>query len=123
MHLDIDQFRVQQGDQLLFGKVKRRPRQGKARRWFLKGPVPGEWLHRAAVLPGHALHVALAIWYLVGIENRREVRITRRVFDRLGVSPSAGRRGLDALERAGLVNVERHTGRCPTVTVLEEEGA
>ena len=115
--LDIDQFRVQQGDQLLFGKVKRQPRY-KGRRWFLKGPIPGDWLHRAAILPGRALHVALALWYLAGLERRQHVKITWRVLDRFGVSPYAGRRGLAALECAGLVNVERHTGRCPVVTLL-----
>jgi hypothetical protein len=115
--LDLSQFRVQQGDQSLFAKPRRR-RQYKVRCWFLKGPIPGDWLHRAAILPGRALHVALALWYLAGLEKRQNVRITARVLDRFGVSRYAGRRGLAALEYAGLVNVKRHKGRCPIVTLL-----
>ena len=68
---------------------------------------------------GRALHVALALWYLAGLENRNTVKPTWAVWRRFGVSPDASRRGLAALEAAGLVAVERHRGRCPLVTILE----
>jgi hypothetical protein len=35
-----------------------------------------------------------------------------------GVERDAARRGLAALEKASLVQVERHVGRCPRVTLL-----
>jgi hypothetical protein len=116
--LDLDQFRAKPDGKPLLPKSKRPPRH-KAGEWFLKGPIPGEWLHQAAKLPGHALHVALAAWYLAGVERGHQVKLTWGVFDRFGVSPDAGRRGLVALERAGLVSVDRHPGRCPVVEILE----
>ena len=119
MHpFDMEPFRAKPRAEAAFAKPKRPPRH-RTGEWFLKGPIPGPWLHRAAVLPGRALHVALAVWYLAGIEKRGHVKITWRVLDRFGVSPDAGRRGLLALERAGLVSVDRHRGRCPVVTILE----
>ena len=40
-------------------KLLPRHRQGEK---FLKGPIPWDWLTKAAQLPGHALHVALVLW-------------------------------------------------------------
>jgi hypothetical protein len=119
MHpVDLDQFRAKRNGDLRPAEPKRAPRH-KAGEWFLKGPIPGEWLHRAAKLPARSLHVALAVWYLAGVGKRRQVKITWGVFAKFGVSPDAGRRGLTALERAGLVAVDRSPGRCPVVTILE----
>ena len=63
----------------------------------------------------------LAVWYLAGVEKSRPVKPTWDTWQRFGLSPDAGRRGLAALERAGLVAVDRHPGRCPVVTILESE--
>lgn len=86
---------------------------------FLKGPIPWDWLSLAAGLPGHALHVALALWFRAGIERSVRVRLTRKVLSMLGVSRFSGYRGLKALEEAKLVEVERHVGRCPLATIKE----
>src|SRR5262245_45163554 len=95
-----------------------RPRAGAGRR-FLKGPVPWPWLERAACLPGRALHVGLALWHLVGLGRKREVVLTGSVLASMGVDRHAARRGLTALETAGLVTMIRHPGRRPRVTVLD----
>ena len=98
------------------------PRNSKARRsskrWFLKGPIPGDWLAKAAHLPGKALHVGLAVWHLSALKNRTTVRLTRQALDRFGVNRDSGYRGLNALERAQLVRVERRQGRRPIVQIL-----
>lgn len=86
---------------------------------FLRGPVPLDWLRRAAGLPGKALAVGLALWFLCGCRKRKTVRLTRRTLDRLGVARKPGYRGLRALERAGLVAVARQPGRSPVVTIRE----
>ena len=85
----------------------------------VKGPIPGEWVSRAAKLPGRVLHVGLALWFLAGMEKCRTVKPTWRIWRRFSVSPDTGRRGLAELERAGLVSVDRHPGRCPLVTIRE----
>jgi hypothetical protein len=85
---------------------------------FLKGPVPLPWLALAGRQPGKALHVAVALWFLAGVTKSSTVALSNEVLATFGVNRRAGHRGLTALERAGLVAVERHRGRQPRVTVL-----
>ncbi len=85
---------------------------------FLKGPIPWNWLKVATALPGQALQVAMALWFLVGMKKVATVALSGAVLRDLGVSRYAGYRGLTALEGAGLVSVERHAGRHPIVTIL-----
>lgn len=54
---------------------------------FLKGPIPLSWLTSAAQQRGHALHVGLALWYLVGVSRSMTVNLRPTV---LGRSASAG---------------------------------
>lgn len=113
---NLDEFRAKRDSGPKPKTGTQRPRR-KRSEWFLKGPIPGEWLGRAAKLPGRALHVALAVWHLRDLKNRNVVKLTWRVLDRFGGTPDAGARGLAALERAGLVSVVRHRGRSPLVTI------
>ncbi len=78
---------------------------------------------QAACLSWRALRVGLALWHLTGLQKDKSVKPTRKVWDRFGLGTDAARLGLLALERAGLVAVDRrHAGRCPLVTLLEVEG-
>jgi hypothetical protein len=90
---------------------------------FLKGPIPWTWLAKAAHQPGKALHVAIALWFLAGITRKRTVALSGAVLQALGVNRHSGYRGLAALEQAGLVSVERHSGHHSCVTLLEAETA
>ena len=95
-------------------RLKPRTRAG-----FLKGPVPWPWLMRAAQLPGQAFKVGVAIWHLAGLKKKHTVALSLTSLDEeLAVHRDAARRGLCALEEAGLVSVERHAGRKPIVTIL-----
>jgi hypothetical protein len=118
MRIDLEQFRRNTPDELQSPKQKRRPRRTSVD-WFLKGPIPGKWIEAAASLPGRALHVGLAVWVAAVMDHSNRARLTRRHLARFAVPYDAGRRGLLVLERAGLVYAERHTGRCPVVTLLE----
>ncbi len=119
MHpLDLDQFRANREGTARPSKPHRAPRH-RAGQWFLKGPIPGPWLTRASGLSWRALRVGLALWYLAGLKKSRTVSPTWDVWRRFGLPPDAGRRGLAALERAGLVTVDRHVGRCPVVTIQD----
>jgi hypothetical protein len=102
----------------LVSKDKRPPRHKHGER-FLKGPIPWEWITRAARLAGHAWHVGTALWFLAGLKRKRTVLLTSAVLDELGVGRRTGYRALEALEKAGLVEVERHVGRSPKVTILD----
>jgi hypothetical protein len=54
----------------MLGKKKCRPRK-RLVGWFAKGSISGEWISRAAQLPGQSLHIALAIQYSRGVFRER----------------------------------------------------
>ena len=88
---------------------------------FLRGPIPMNWLCAAAVATRHGsgFKVAMAIWYHSGLNKQaRTVRLSGSVLRDMGVERHAGYRGLQALEKAGLVSVVRRPGQSPQVTLL-----
>jgi hypothetical protein len=94
------------------------PRHGAGQK-FLKGPIPWSWLTKAAQLPGHALHIGVAIWFLAGPQVKRTISLSGTVLSDLGISRYAAYRAMRALERAALITVDRHSGRSPVITILE----
>ena len=113
--LDLECFRAPPTSK---AELKRKVKVRKPRNWFLKGPIPGEWLSRACRLSRGALRVSLALWYLVGVERTIEVKLTCRVLEQFDVGRHTAYRALKELESAGLVTVVRHSGRCPVVFVV-----
>src|SRR5688500_5688721 len=101
------------------GPCSARPPRHRPGEKFLKGPVPWDWLGRAASQPGRALRGAIAVWGAAGITRARTVSRQPSVLRSLGVSRYAGYRALAALEGAGLLEVQRHPGRSPVVTILD----
>lgn len=85
---------------------------------FIKGPIPLDWIGRAACLPGKTLHVALALQYLTGLQKTHTVKLGAKALATLGVARDAKYEALDRLQNAGLITVERSRGRAPVVTML-----
>lgn len=110
---DIDRLRIP--DRMPVGRAKA-PRR-KSGELFLKGPIPWWWIEKAARLPGQALSVGLVAWHLRGLRRSDTFRLAPSKVRSLGLSPRVARRGLKALENAGLVAVDRHRGRSPDVTL------
>ena len=75
---------------------------------FLKGPVPLEWLNKAAILPGKALNVAIAIWWLQGMAKGKSLKY-------LNVKRGAASAALERLEAAGLIQLTRSPGQRPSI--------
>ena len=97
-------------------EAKRARRQGE----FLKGPIRLEWVCQAARLSGRALAVGLALLFKAGVSGSEEdIPLAPQLLERFGVSRRSTYRALESLERAGLVKVKRHRGRCPRVTVVK----
>ena len=117
---EFEKFRSQPGD---LSALAKRPRASRRRAggWFVRGPIPGEWITRAAKVSFRALRAGLALWYLAGVKKTRTVKPGSDAWARFGLSSRAGGRGLGALEAAGLVSVDRHPGRCPVVTINDCE--
>mgnify|MGYP000220366669 CR=1 FL=1 len=97
------------------------PKHGKGE-FFLCGPIPWDWLSMAAQKcgKGSALQVALALWFLSGLNNRSAtVKLTSKTLKTLGVQRNSGYRGLQTLEKYGLISVVRKQGASPLVTLLD----
>jgi len=97
------------------------PKHGKGE-LFLCGPIPWDWLSIAAQNcgKGSALQVALAIWFLSGLNNRSAtVKLTSKTLKSLGVQRNSGYRGLQVLEQSGLISIVRKQGASPLVTLLD----
>ena len=119
MGVDLDQFRRRSDDQPRPKRSNRVPRHKRGER-FLKGPIPAEWLSRAAKLPGKALHVGLAVWFAAGLAKCRRVKLTRGALALFGVGRrQTAYRGLKRLEESGLVAVDRGKGQNASVELLE----
>ena len=84
---------------------------------FICGPIPLEWITKAAGGEGKTLHVAMALWFLAGLKRSRKVALSQSKLKLFGVSRQASYRALLRLEGAGLVSVVRHPGRSPIVTI------
>src|SRR5438034_5608908 len=97
---------------------RRSPKVARGQR-FLKGPIPWAWLMRAAQLPGRALHIGVALWFLSGLTRSFTVRLGGRPLAELGVDRHSKYRALRQLEAAGLVRITRRPGQNPTVTTLD----
>ena len=62
---------------------------------FVRGPIPCDWLHRALACGGKSGHLALALWWLAGMQRCNPIRLTRQVAreERSGAKTSAGGTG------------------------------
>lgn len=84
---------------------------------FIKGPLPLGWMTQAAQMPGRTLQVALALWYLAGLQKSDSVSLASKTASQFGISRDAKTDALVRLENAGLVDVAQSPGRAPVVTL------
>ena len=117
--IDLDKFRLDPSAYNAFpvkpakSKIVRNDRPGG---WHI-AHVPGPWIAEAAKLPGRALHVALAIQYVRGMEPGEEVILTRFHFDRFNIARGPTLRGMIALQQASLIRYAKD-GYKYKVTIL-----
>ncbi len=83
---------------------------------YLKKTALGPIQH-AARLPGRALHVYLAIRHRCDLQRGQTVTLLGSYLKSWGIGKDAKQRGLAELEQAGLIEVERRTGRPSVVTL------
>lgn len=71
-------------------------------------------------LPGKSLHVGVLLWLEAGIKRNRTVRLNLSAMaTKIGIHVDTARRGLRALETAGLASVVTHPGQALEVTILD----
>lgn len=87
---------------------------------FLKGPIPLDWLTAAAQLPGKAINVGIALWWLAGMSKTGILKLTRQSQLALNISKDAERDGLRRLQRAGLIELTTRPGQRHSVRIVKE---
>ena len=79
-----------------------------------------EWLSAASALCKSALSVGLALWFLRGVMGKQcPVKFTSAARRSMRLTREQSRRGIPALEAAGLLRVVKGgRGRCSVVEIL-----
>ena len=118
--VDLERFRLSGSG--VVASNKRKPATKKARTVgaFIRGPMPLAWFVRAANIPRrNALVVGLVLWHLAGLRSERVglVLCVSRCKP-FGLGRKAVERGLRDLQAAGLIRVERGSGRCARVDLV-----
>jgi DNA-binding transcriptional ArsR family regulator len=89
---------------------------------FIAGPVDVSWVVQASRLGVKALLVGLALWHLKRLRLADTFIVSNLMMQGWGVQPDAKTRALRALERAGLIRIERRGKRSPRVTLAVGTG-
>jgi hypothetical protein len=79
------------------------------------------WIGVTFKMAPFVTRVALAVWYQAKRSRSAGAVVSPTLLEQFGVSRKAGYLALEKLEAAGLVEVDRHRGRAPRVTVKEPE--
>lgn len=120
MELDPDNFRL---NQPLPAAVPASPRRRSPRQFYLGGKPPMVWLARAHAAGKAALATGNALWFKRGLQAGKNapIRVDASLRRSMGLTHDQARRGVHALETAGLVEVQRGgRGRCTEVVIVEK---
>lgn len=122
--IELDSLRLSAEEHGRIEDAKRATRRkGKPRQtgdWFIWGPIPGEYVARAARLPGKSLTLWLALWSEHFRRKGKPLRMTRELLHRFNITPDSAHRALEYLERAELLTAKRGRGKLATVQLLLE---
>jgi hypothetical protein len=115
---NVDGLRLRQdGAERLQGGTRQGRRVSSIKGKFIAGPVDVSWVCQARRLGVTALFVGLALWHLKGLRKTDTFIVSNLMLQEWGILPDAKRRAIRALERAGLIKVERRGKRSPRVTL------
>lgn len=78
-----------------------------------------DWLSKAAALPGKAINLAFALWWLQGMAKGKPFKLTQAALKALNVKRDAASAGLAGLEEAWLIRVERKPGQRPVISIVD----
>jgi hypothetical protein len=85
---------------------------------FIAGPIDVSWVCQASRLGVKALLVGLALWHLKGLRRDNSFLVSNLMLEEWRIQPDAKRGALGALEKAGLIAIERRGKRSPQVTLV-----
>ena len=121
---DPSRLRLNQGgDCRSQGGIRRGRRGSPIRGKFIAGPIDVSWVCQASHLGVKSLLVGLALWHIKGLRKADAFIVSNLMVQEWGVQPDAKRRALRALEKVGLIRIERRGKRSPRVTLVVENAA
>jgi hypothetical protein len=97
------------------------PRRRSPPQHYLGGKPPMAWLLRAHTAGKAALATGTALWFKRGLQRGKNapIRVDASLRKSMGLTHDQARRGVHALEAAGLVQVHRGgRGRCAEVEII-----
>jgi DNA-binding transcriptional ArsR family regulator len=100
------------------GATRKGRRASPIRGKFIAGPIDVSWVVRAKRLGATPLLVGLALWHLKKLRQCDTFTVSNLMLKEWGIQPDAKSRALRALERDGLIRVERRGKRSPLVTIV-----
>jgi hypothetical protein len=118
--VDLEKLRID--NKRLGGETKGTPPpRHKPGEKFLRGPIPWSWLAAAGALPGKCLHVAVAMWFEVGLRRGETgtIKLSPKRLRELGSGRYSTYRALAVMEKARLIAVHKTSGRAPIVDILD----
>lgn len=86
---------------------------------FVRGPIPMEWLSMAAAMPGKTLNVAVALWWLHGMQEGKPFKLTKKAAALLNIGRDAASGGLAQLAQGGLITLHKRSGKRPEITIIK----
>ena len=89
---------------------------------FVQGPIPLDWISKAAHLPGKSANAALACWYQKGLKKSHTFRLSNVVASKFGLNKDSKARALKHLEQASLIRCTYTKGRSVVVEMLNTGG-
>jgi hypothetical protein len=120
MDLDPESLRLPGA---LSAMVPASPRRRSRPQHYLGGKPPMAWLSRAHTAGKAALATGTALWFKRGLQGGKNapIRVDSSLRRSMGLTHDQARRGVHALEAAGLVQVHRGgRGRCAEVTIVQK---
>jgi DNA-binding transcriptional ArsR family regulator len=112
--LRLDQTRMPRFE----GGTRRGRQPSPIRDKFIAGPIDVSWVCQASRLGVKALLVGLALWHLKGLRRDNSFLVSNLMLQEWGIQPDAKTRALRALEKAGLITIDRRGKRSPRVTLI-----
>jgi hypothetical protein len=96
-------------------------RQIKLKEEFL-GPVPQWWMMKAVSQRSYrALYVGLLLWQQYWFQHQAQpVKLTKATLYKAGCKRDFVRRGLVALEKSGLISMQKFKHRSPLITITTQ---
>jgi len=89
--------------------------------YFLKGPIKMAWLYKAMGVKGCAFQVAIELWFLSGLKKTYILKFSTNQLQKANLSRFSVLRGINNLEKAGLISTKRFKGKKMIIEILKNE--